>query len=156
MKKRGHKGTKGKLRTPAHVRARVLVRKLNNETHREIAAAEKISKNTVTRIMGHQETQMLIDSFRAAILGLVPDAIKVLGKLIREKEDRQAVLETLYGARVLIQRHEVEKVEEPVRTYDLTRAEFFIQHGRWPTEKEVLEFDKTLEVEPLVKGSLTE
>ena len=98
---------------------------------------------------------MLLQFYRDMILDLVPAAIKGLRKLVR-KVDRQAIIETLYGTRVLIQRQEIEKVEEPVRTYDYTRAEFFVKHGRWPLEKELLEFDKTLEVEPLVKSSLTE
>ncbi len=51
---------------------------------------------------------------------------------------------------------ELTPAEDWRRERHAARAEFFIQHGRWPTEKEVLEYDKTLEVEPLVKGSLTE
>jgi len=94
---------------------------------------------------------MLLQSYRDMILDLVPSAIKGLRKLIR-RVDRQAIIETLYGTRVLIQRQEVEKVEEPVRTYAYTKAEFFCKYGRWPSLAEAIEFDKTLEVEPLVKG----
>jgi len=98
---------------------------------------------------------MLVQSYRDMILDLVPTAIKGLRKLIR-KVDRQAIIETLYGTRVLIQRQEVEKVEEPVRTYAYTRVEFYGKYGRWPLNSELEEFDKTLPVEPLTKGELIE
>jgi hypothetical protein len=85
------------------------------------------------------------------ILDLVPSAIKGLRKLIR-RVDRQAIIETLYGSRVLTQHQEVEKYEEPVRTYDYTRAEFFGKYGRLPLDSELEEFEKTLDIKPLVKG----
>lgn len=61
------------------------------------------------------------------------------------------ITEILYGSRVLINRPEVEKVEEPKRTYAYTRVEFYGKYGRWPLNEELEEFEKTLEVEPLVK-----
>ena len=79
-----------------------------------------------------------------------------LAKLVR-KTDRQAIIETLYGSRVLLRRQEIEKVnEEPQRTYAYTRAEFFGKYGRWPLNEELEEFEKTLDIQPIVKGELTE
>jgi hypothetical protein len=56
----------------------------------------------------------------------------------------------------MIQRQEVEKVEEPTRTFAYTKVEFFGRFGRWPLDSEVLEFEETLNVEPLTKGILVE
>jgi len=74
---------------------------------------------------------MLLQEFRNKVLDIVPKALKALAYHVGKK-NLQATIETLYGARVLIQRHEVEKVEEPVRTFDYTKAEFFAVHGRLP------------------------
>jgi len=155
-KKRGRIGTGRKFRTAPHVRAKVIARKIAGESYREIAAAEKISKNTVTRIMGSQEAAFLLQGFRDRVLGIVPLALKGLEKLVR-RLDRQAIIETLYGTRVLMQRYEVQKVQdEPERTYDYTRAEFFGKFGRLPLNSELEEFEKTLNIEPITKAGLIE
>jgi len=151
--KRGQK--KGRPYTPQAKQVRIMARHLAGQSDREIAKDEGVHRGTVSRIRNSTENAMLLQDFRNKVMDIVPKALKALAYHVGKK-NLQATIETLYGARVLIQRHEVEKVEEPVRTYDLTRAEFFVQHGRWPSEKEILEYDKTLEVEPLVKGSLTE
>src|SRR5437773_1617726 len=93
-----------------------------------------------------------LSSFQATKFSLLPSAIKGLAKLIK-KTDRQAIIETLYGTRVLTQRQEIEKVEdEPQRTYDYTRAEFFGKYGRLPLNEELEEFEKTLDIQPITKA----
>jgi hypothetical protein len=45
-------------------------------------------------------------------------------------------------------------VEETIpqeRTYSFPQVAFFGKFGRWPSMKEAIEFDTTLDVEPLVK-----
>jgi hypothetical protein len=89
------------------------------------------------------------------ILDIVPDAIKGLAKLVKER-DRQAIIETLKGARVLIDRHEVATVQEPERTYDSAKVAFYEKYGHWPTHEEAVKFDRTIARKPTVKGELTE
>jgi len=80
-----------------------------------------------------------------------------LAKLVKQR-DRQAIIETLYGSRVLIQRQEVAEVEDDdeERDYSYPRVEFFGRYGRWPLDRELKQFEKTLDIKPLVKGELTE
>jgi hypothetical protein len=156
MKKSTKQGQrKGRPYTPKPKQATIIARHLSGQSDREITRQEGVSRGTVYRVRAQSENLMLVQSYREMILDLVPAAIKGLRKLIR-KVDRQAIIETLYGTRVLIQRQEVEKVEEPVRTYAYTRAEFFGKYGRWPRNEELEEFDKTLKVDPIVNGELTE
>jgi len=152
MKKSTKRGQrKGRPYTAKTKQARVLTRVVLGQPERQISKEEGISRGTVSRIRNSSENAMLLQSYRDMILDIVPNAIKGLAKLVK-REDRQAIIEILYGTRVLIRRQEVEKVEEPVRTYAYTKAEFFCKYGRWPSLAEAIEFDKTLEVEPLVKG----
>jgi len=154
MKNRTKQGQrKGRPYTAKTKQARVLTRVVLGQPERQIAKEEGISRGTVSRIRNSSENAMLLQSYRDMILDIVPNAIKGLAKLVK-KTDRQAIIEALYGSRVLIQRQEVEKVEEPVRTYAYTRAEFFGRYGYWPRNEELEEFDKTLKVEPLVKASV--
>jgi len=152
--KQGHP-EKRKLRTPLAKQARVTARRMHGQSIRQIAAQESISRDTVMRILSKEETSLLIRGYRDTILQeYVPLAMNSLKKLLK-REDRQATIETLYGSKVLIDRHEVaEEPEEPVRTYDATRVLFFGRYGRWPRDSELKAFEATIEVEPIVKGSL--
>src|SRR6266404_5903543 len=103
------KGTlKGKPYTPKDKQARIIARSAFQNVS-QVARAEGVSRNTVYRVRNAAENSMMLQTFRDMVVDLVPAAIKVLKKLIK-REDRQAVIETLYGTRVLIQRHEVEKI----------------------------------------------
>jgi hypothetical protein len=148
---------KRKLRTPLAKQARVAARRMHGQSIRQIAAQESISKDTVMRILSKEETSLLIRGYRDTILQeYVPLAMNSLKKLLK-REDRQATIETLYGAKVLIDRHEVaEEPEEPVRTYDSTRVLFFGKFHRWPKDEELEACDRTIPTEPIVKGSLNE
>ncbi len=146
--KRGQK--KGRPYTPQAKQTRIMARHIAGQSDREIAEKEGIHRGTVSRIRNSTENAMLLQEFRNKVLDIVPKALKALAYHVGKK-NLQATIETLYGARVLIQRHEVEKVEEPVRSYDYTKAEFFAVHGRLPLQAELEEFEKSLPIEPLVK-----
>jgi Helix-turn-helix domain of resolvase len=154
--KQGHP-EKCKLRTPLAKQARVTARRMQGQSIRQIATQENISKDTVMRILSKEETSLLIRGYRDTILqDYVPLAMNSLKNLLK-REDRQATIETLYGSKVLIDRHEVvEEPEEPVRTYDSTRVLFFGRFARWPLDSELEAFDKTIKRKPTVKGTLQE
>jgi hypothetical protein len=69
------------------------------------------------------------------------------------KGDRQALVDILRGIGVLTAKLEVEEMIPEERTYAFPKVAFFHKYGRWPTLEEAIEFDKTLDVEPLVKES---
>jgi Helix-turn-helix domain of resolvase len=153
--KQGHP-EKCKLRTPLAKQARVTARRMQGQSIRQIATQENISKDTVMRILSKEETSLLIRGYRDTILqDYVPLAMNSLKNLLK-RDDRQATIETLYGAKVLIQRQEVEAVQPPVQDYSYSRVRFFGRYGRWPSDKEAIEFDKTIPVNPTVKGALRE
>ena len=148
---------KRKLRTPLAKQARITARRMHGQSIRQIAAQEKISKDTVMRVLSQEETSLLVRGYRDAILQeYVPLAMDSLKRLLK-RDDRQATIETLYGSRVLLQHEEIQKVEdEPQRTYDYTRAEFFGKYGRLPLNSELEEFEKTLDIQPITKAGLRE
>jgi transposase len=156
MKKSTKRGQrKGRPYTPKPKQARIIARHLSGQSDREIAKQEGVSRGTIYRIRSQSENAMLLQSFREMILDIVPDAIKGLAKLVKER-DRQAIIETLKGSRVLIDRHEVATVQEPERTYDSAKVAFYEKYGHWPTHEEAVKFDKTIVRKPTVKGELTE
>jgi len=156
MKKSTKRGQrKGRPYIPKPKQFRVLARHAAGHSDRRIAREEGISRGTVYRIRSQSENAMLLQSFREMILDIVPNAIKGLAKLVKER-DRQAIIETLYGARVLIDRHEVATVQEPERTNDSAKVAFYEKYNHWPTLEEAKEFDKTIRRKPTVKGVLEE
>jgi transposase len=151
--KRGQR--KGRPYTAKTKQARVLTRVVLGQSERQIAKEEGISRRTVYRIRSQSENAMLLQSFREMILDIVPDAIKGLAKLVKER-DRQAIIETLKGSRVLIDRHEVAHVQPVEEDYSYSRILFFGKYKRWPTDEEAIKFEKTIPVKPTVKGELTQ
>ena len=106
------------------------------------------------RVLSQEETSLLVHEYRDTILqDYVPLAMTSLKRLLKG-DDRQATIETLYGSKVFLQRQEVEKVQDHKRTYAYPKVEFFAKHGRWPSEKEAIEFEKTLDVPLLTKGEV--
>lgn len=69
------------------------------------------------------------------------------------KGDRQALVDILRGIGVLTAKLEVEETIPQERTYDFPKVAFFGKFGRWPTLEEAKKFEKTLDIEPLVKAS---
>jgi hypothetical protein len=128
---------------------------MTGETQRRIASIMGLDQETVSRILADDEYQLLIRGYRASVLKAVPKALMGLHWLI-EHTDRTAIIETLYGAKVLIDRHEAEHVEEedPVRTYDASRILFYQKYGKWPTDAEEIPFDKKIPKKAITKGML--
>src|SRR6266403_596804 len=128
---------KRKLRTPLAKRARVTARRMHGQSIRQIAAEENISKDTVMRVLSHEETSLLVREYRDTILQEhVPLAMDSLKRLLK-RDDRQATIETLYGSRVLIHRQEVEQVQPPVQDHSYAKVEFYGKYHRWPTNEEM-------------------
>ena len=108
-----------------------------------------INRETVGRILTLTEVQMKRAEARSIILTAVPKIAQRLVK-IAEKDDLEAILAVLRGIGVLTQKVEVEQGEfSEKRTYDFSRVAYYHKFGRWPTEAEVIEFDKTLDVPPI-------
>lgn len=128
---------------------------LSGAKRRAISRELGLDRETVSRIITQEESSELVQGFRQAVLRIVPDALIAAHELVK-RLDQRMVAEILYGSRTLIQRHEIEKVEEPKRTYAYTRVEFFGKYGRWPRNEELAEFEKTLVEMPIIKGELRE
>ncbi len=135
------------------VQSQVLGMYLTNHKQRQIARTIGIDRESVTRIISQQENQILLSGYREAVMKIVPAALIQAYELV-SRGDRQMVTDVLYGSRVFVQRQEIEKVEERKRTYAYPKAEFFTKHGRWPSLKEAIEFEKTIEVRLLTKGEV--
>ena len=130
MKKSTKRGQrKGRPYTPKPKQSRVLARHAAGHSDRRIAREEGISRGTVYRIRSQSENAMLLQSFREMILDIVPNAIKGLAQLVKE-QDRQAIIETLYGSRVLIHRQEVEQVQPPLQDHSYVKVEFYGKYHR--------------------------
>jgi hypothetical protein len=130
---------------------------LSGASRRAIARRLGIDRETVTRTLSQEEVQLIVHAYREAVLKIVPDALVGAAALVH-RGDRQTIIEVLYGAKVLMDRHEVEKVDTapPERTYDATRILFYAKYKRWGTDEEVKKFDKTLTWPTLTKGGLPE
>jgi hypothetical protein len=124
---------------------------LSGKKKREIARQLEIDRETVSRILSQEETKLLVHGYRDAMLRMVPDALIGAYELVKRLHP-QTTANVLYGTRVLIDRHEVEKIEPPKRTFASAKVEYFYKHGKWPTQKQAEEFDKTVKYLPLVKG----
>lgn len=135
---------------PLPKQASVVALHLTGAKQRAISRELGLDRETVARILSQQETQHLLQGYRDAVLKIVPKALVGLYHLVGTMNER-AIIETLYGARVLVQRQETEEIQEPKRDYSFTKVEFFAKHGRWPLDKELKAFEKTLDVKPLVK-----
>ena len=122
----------------------------------QIASEVKLNRETVARILSQNEFDDLTAQLRSrAITEIGNDAVSQLRKLV-QKGNARAILETLYGLRVLSKNTQFELkggLERGERDYADTKVQFYYQYGRWPTKKECLEFEKTIEVEPLIKES---
>jgi hypothetical protein len=153
-RKREKWGTSKKpLNTPPSKQALVVGLSLTGKKRSAISRELGLDRETVTRILSQQENQLLLQGYRQAVLRIVPDALIGLSHLVNQG-DRTAIIEVLYGARVLMDRHEVETTAPQVQDYSYSKVEFFSKYGRWPSEKEAIEFDATLPCTLLVKKRL--
>ena len=134
----------------------VIRRRMRGETTREIAKAEGIARNTVIRILSLPEVREARAKSRGLILARADELSKRLVEIglgETTKGDRQAIVDALRGIGVLTSKLEVEETIPQERTYAFTKVAFFHKFGRMPTPEETIKFDKTLDVEPLVKKS---
>jgi hypothetical protein len=137
-------------------KAGVIRRRMRGETTRQIAKGEGIARNTVMRILSLPEVHEAIAKSRGLILARVDEMSERLIQIAlgeTSKGDWRALVAILRGIRVLTPKLEPEETIPEQRTYAYPKVAFFHKHGRWPTLEEAIEFDKTLEVEPLVKES---
>jgi hypothetical protein len=131
-------------------RAEVVGLRLANWNKSKIAKHVGLNRQTVSRILSQSEVETVLKTYRANVMQMVPDALAGLHVLIREL-DRQAIIETLYGSKVFGEKKEIDVSRTEERTYSFPKVAFFGKFGRWPTLEEAIEFDKTLDVEPLTK-----
>jgi len=148
---RSTKGKPYKSSLPVNVQAAVIGLYLTNHRKVQIAKMIGIDRETVHRIISQQENQILLSGYRDAVMKMVPNALVQAYELV-ERGDRQMVTDVLYGARVLIDRRETEEIKPPQeRTYDYPKVEYFAKYGKWPSLEQAKEFEKTMDIEALVK-----
>src|SRR5579859_4137679 len=94
---------------------------------------------------------LLVHGYRDAMLRMVPDALIGACELVKRFHPR-TINNALYGTPVLIDCHQVEKIEPPRRTHASAKVEFFAKYGRWPSQAEAEAFDKTVTRKPILKG----
>jgi hypothetical protein len=134
----------------------VIRRRMRGETTREIAKAEGIARNTVIRILSLPEVREAIARSRGLILARADELANRLVQIglgETAKGDRQAIVDALRGIGVLTSKFDVEETIPQERTYAFPQVAFFGKYNRWPTLEEAKKFDKTLDIEPLVKKS---
>ena len=119
------------------------------QSKRKIARTLHMDRETIGRILTRSEVEMYRAQGRSIILAAIPDMAERLVELVKQN-DKEMILAGLRGIGVLTQKVEIEQGEfSEKRTYDFTRVAFYNKFGRWPTEEEVIAFDKTLDVPPL-------
>jgi hypothetical protein len=146
--------SKKTLHTPPTKRASVVGMYISGAKQREIARQLELDRETVSRILSQEETRLLVRGYRDAVLRIVPQALIGAYELVRRLHP-QTINNVLRGTRVLIDRHEVEQIEPPKRTYASAKMAFYGRYGRWPTEEEAIKFDRTIKRIPMVKAELT-
>ena len=148
---RSLKGKPYRSKIPPNIQAAVIGLYLTNHRKQHIAKMIGIDRETVHRIISQQENQILLSGYRDAVMKMVPNALVQAYELV-ERGDRQMVTDVLYGARVLIDRRETEEIKPPQeRTYDYPKVEYFAKYGKWPSLEQAKEFEKTMDIEALVK-----
>jgi hypothetical protein len=137
-------------------KAGVIRRRMRGETTREIAEAEGLARNTVMRILSLPEVRAAVARSRGIFLGRAEEMSERLVQLAlgeTTKGNAKVLLNVLRGIGVLSTKLEMEETFPEERTYDFPKVAFFYKNGRWPTLEEAIEFDKTLEVEPMILAS---
>lgn len=115
----------------------------------------ELDRETVSRILSQEQTRLLVRGYRYAVLRIVPQALIGAYELVRRLHP-QTINNVLYGARVLIDRTEVEQIEPPKRTYASAKMAFYGKYGRWPSQEEAEKFDRTIKRIPMMKAQLPE
>jgi transposase-like protein len=146
---------KKRMNTSAATQFNVAAMYLSGAKQRKISRELGIDRETVSRILGQEEAELLVHGYREALLKIVPNALIAASELV-QRLNPKIVTDVLRGARVMVDRHEVANIPPPVQDYSYSRILFFGKYKRWPTDEEAIKFDKTIPVKPTVKGSLEE
>jgi len=142
-----------KPNTPQSTQVAIEALALTGSNNSEIARRVGVDRETVARILTLTEMEARRGQARSVILQAVPELAGLLVQIAKNK-DLVAILAALRGVGALTNKLEVEDTSgDEQRTYAFPKAAFFHKYGRWPTLEEAIEFDKTLDVEPLVKAS---
>lgn len=142
-----------KPHTPHAKQVTVEALAMTGANYSQIARETGINRETVVRILSQSEMEMRRAQGRSIILEAVPTLATLLVEIAKGK-DLIAILAALRGVGALTHKLEVENsTAAEQRSYAFPKVAFFHKHGRWPTEKEAIAFDRTLDVEPLTKAS---
>lgn len=144
-----------RLYTPRAKQAAVVGMYLSGQNYSRISEKLGLNPETVVRILSQEENELLLQGYRQALTRIVPDALVHASDLV-DRGDRQMVTDVLRGARVMVDRHQVENIPAPVQDYSYSRVLFFGKFKRWPTDEEAEKFQKTIPIKPTVKGTLSE
>jgi len=142
-----------KPNTPQATQVAIEALALTGSNNSEIARRVGVDRETVGRILTLTEMEARRGQARSVILQAVPELAGLLVQIAKNK-DLAAILAALRGVGALTNKLEVESsTANEQRSYAFPKVAFFYKHGRWPTLPEAIAFDKTLDVEPLVKAS---
>ena len=142
-----------KPNTPQAKQVAIQALALTGSNNSEIARRVGVDRETVGRILTLTEMEARRSQAHSVILQAVPELAGLLVEIAKTK-NLEAILAALRGVGALTNKLEVESsTADEQRTYAYPKIAFFYKHGRWPTLPEAIEFDKTLDVEPLVKAS---
>ena len=136
--KRGHKGPrKGKLRTPQPVQDRVVAKKIEGKSDRQIGREEHIKRDTVKRILSQSEVRERLLQYRQEIFSRIPKALEVYDYHLEQNNERVAT-KILEGTQALIKKQAVIVEEEEQFGADRSEKElrFFARNGFWPDDPE--------------------
>ena len=103
-------------------RARIAGKRLAGESIRKIAQEERVTKQTVIRVLSRAEFQALQAAYRSQTMEAVPDAIAYLHRRVKQglkagpEKDvpgaTQAAVKILEGMQVLVPRQQVDLAAE--------------------------------------------
>ena len=142
-----------KPNTPQATQVAIDALALTGSNNSEIARRVGVDRETVGRILTLSEMEACRGQARSVILQAVPELAGLLVE-IAKTNNLEAILAALRGVGALTNKLEVENsTAGEQRTYAYPKIAFFHKHGRWPTLQEAIKFDKTLDVEPLIKAS---
>jgi hypothetical protein len=96
---------KSPSRLPRSTQTRVVVASAAGRTQREISRELGLSRNTVARVLSQAEHQEMLGLFRDQLLNLVPEALRVAKRRLRQNSEKMAT-EVLKGTQVMVVRTE--------------------------------------------------
>lgn len=120
---------------------------------RAVARTMGVNRATVARVLTSHEADVQRVRARSVLLDKLPEMAEKLAKL-NLRGDRQGLVDTMRGLQVFSNKDVVEHTGQIERTYALAAVIFEREKGRAPaSEEELRDFDRTIELEPLVQDS---